>query len=176
MDSAIRTDIIFVAGIDGYFPTPPAARKAGLTHRFAVIQETYRAGSADMYFDEALWLAILDFACSFSSGAEARIGKAAQTREAFLQAWSAASEKDPADYIEVHGADGLILFVATELWSNVGGPAPYADSITYSLHSREDIGGQVMAHLRNSDGAHRWMLAADAIPARPKKKLWGILG
>jgi hypothetical protein len=169
MDGAIRTQVNFVAGFDAASRVPPAVRKAGLTHRTAVIQETYRPDSPDMYFDEALWLRLLDFARAFCPGAEVLVGKEAQTPEAFLQDWRASDERDPADSIEVRNQGELVLFVATEFWTNVGGPAPYADSYTYSFFSKDEITGRLMAYLRDGDTDRRWMLASEAMPAAPEK-------
>ena len=169
MNEAIRTEINFVAGFDSVSRVPPAVRKAGLAHRTAVIQETYRPDSPDMYFDEALWLRLLDFSGDFCPSAVVRVGKEAQTPEAFLQTWRASAERDPADFIEIRRHGELVLFIATEFWTNVGGPAPYADSYTYSLFSKDEITGRLMAYLRDGDTDRRWMLASEAMPAAPKK-------
>jgi len=168
MDGPIKTEVNFVAGFDGIGPVPPAVRKAGLDHRFAVIQETYRPDSADMYFDTALWLCLFDFARNFSPGAEVRIGKTALAPEAFLRNWQASDDPDP-EPIAVRQQGELVLFVAPEFWANIGGLAPYADSYTYAVFSREDVSGPLMAHLRDGDTDHRWMLGNDAIPASPQK-------
>jgi hypothetical protein len=169
MNGPIKTEVNFVAGIDGIGTLPPAVRKAGLDHRFAVIQETYRSDSTDMYFDAALWLCLFDFACSFAPGADVRIGKMALTPEAFLRNWQASDDPDP-EPIEVRQQGELVLYVAPEFWANIGGPAPYADSYTYAVFSREDLAGRLMAHLRDGDTDHRWMLASQAMPAAPNKR------
>jgi hypothetical protein len=169
MDGPIKTEVNFVAGFDGICPAPPAVRKTGLDHRFAVIQETYRPDSPDMYFDAALWLCLLDFACSYAPGAEVRIGKAALPLDVFLRNWQASDDPDP-EPVEVRQQGEFVLYVAPEFWANIGGPAPYADSYTYAVFSREDLSGPLMAHLRDGDTDHRWMLASQAMPANQIKK------
>jgi hypothetical protein len=51
----------FVDGFDDVRCQPDYAKSAGLNHRFAIIQETYRPDCVDMYFDEPLWLSLLEF-------------------------------------------------------------------------------------------------------------------
>jgi hypothetical protein len=177
MDGPIRTDVNFVAGFDGAARLPAAARS--FTHRFAVIQETYRPDSVDMYFDAPLWLSLVDFISGHSPGAEVRIGKSALDPEAYLGFWRAAVDPMPED-IEVRRRGELVLYLAVEFWTHVGGPAPYHDSYTYSLLSNEDLSGRLIAHLRDSDAAHLWMLAADVMAAKPEEKtvlgsLWKLI-
>ena len=49
---------------------PAGAIPPELSHRLAVIQHTYVPDLVDMYFDEALWLSLLDFVTRFEPGAE----------------------------------------------------------------------------------------------------------
>lgn len=179
MDEAIKTQISFVAGIDGIHPAPACVQEAGLTHRFAVIQQTWRPDSADMYFDEALWLALVDFAVRFSPGADVRIGEAGLDADAYLRSWKTTDDPGP-EQVEASVQGRPVLVIAPEFWANVGGPAPYHDSYTYSLYSNEDISARILAHLRDSDAAHLWMLPAEIMPAQPQKKtvlsrLWNTL-
>ena len=69
-----RTGIRFVAGIEPASIAPAAVKTAGsLAHRFAVIQETYRPDKVDMYFDEALWRRLVEFARGTAPGARGGI-------------------------------------------------------------------------------------------------------
>jgi hypothetical protein len=58
----VKTEVSFVDGFDVVRCQPDYAKSAGLNHRFAIIQETYRPDCVDMYFDEPLWLSLLEFA------------------------------------------------------------------------------------------------------------------
>ncbi len=180
-----RTDISFVAGFDPVSPTPKFATLAGFTHRLAIVQQTYRADSADMYFDEALWTRLLAFAETFAPGADVcvvdrpfsrpRRGEPKPTDEMTLDAYRVAqqglSERSPAEFVIVRVGDQVRLLIATEFWNEIGGPAPYADSYTYAVFSHDDLAGRLTQFLAFADAAEGWRLASEVQPApRHKRK------
>lgn len=177
-----KTEIEFVEGFDPACAVPACVKAASLNHRLAVIQHTYRPDSVDMYFDEALWRRLLQFAEQF--GSEYRVGiidrdwsmgavnrdwesgRADEPTEAdeisvdaFLAAWSRMSERDPPEYIMVRGKRGLVMCIATEYWTQVGGPRPYADSYTYSLFSKSFINALAVRFVLSAEEAQGWAIA-----------------
>jgi hypothetical protein len=173
-----KTDITFVDGFDDWYTVPPAVKSAGLSHRFAVIQDTYRSDSVGMYFDEALWRRLIDFALHFSPGSylTAIVGERAFDWISFISDWenSTASNREPPAYVQVFADGKFVLCMATEYWTRVGGPMPYHDSYTYSFFSAEDLSRRIMQHLREAIDADAWNLASQAIRAerRPVWKRW----
>jgi hypothetical protein len=169
-----KTEISFVDGVDGVVTAPEIAQKAHLTLRFAVIQETYRSDSVDMYFDEALWTCIADYARRFCRDAQVKVaalsGQPEQSLESFLAAWAQLdpSDREPPELMLVRCAGELALCVATEFWCRIGGPQPYADSYTYSLHSKSDISREVMDFLAKAEAASGWQLATAPTQSVPK--------
>jgi hypothetical protein len=181
-DGAVKTEIDFVVGFDRTTPPFIMVRDAGLVHRTGIIQHTYRADSVDSYFDTALWKRLVDFAVGFGvvsiiarpwAGPNApnrdwHSGKATQPSAAdevplanFLESWS---EQGPPEFIIARN-DGLVLSIATEYWTQVGGPRPYADSYTYSICSRDDQCEQIVSFLRASPDAAGWALSSEIFRA-----------
>lgn len=164
-----KTSVRFASGMDGAFARPAQARHAGFDKRFAVIQDTHVPGQDDMVFDEALWRALAGFVAGL--GQEARVvdraGKVArpQSLESWMAAFAAAGPDDrrPPDFVLAHDGDVLKACMVTEFWCNVGGPAPYHDSYTYSLYSAEALGPRVLAHLQALNGQGQWALSEDII-------------
>ena len=173
-------------GADAVTPIPEEARTAGLSHRTAIIQETYRPDRVDMFFDEALFLRLLDYARNVSNGGEITIiaevcearpssllaklfgekEKAEDPRslDAYLQGWQATApdEREPPLRIIVLQGGAPTLCIATEYWTRVGGPPEYHDSYTYSVFSREDRSQEIADFLGSSPEADSWSIAADA--------------
>jgi hypothetical protein len=134
-----------------------------------------------MYFDEPLWCRLLEFALGFGTGHEVGIidrGRGVdrdwQARtareperadeigaETFLSAWNASNDpyRDPPEYIVVRQNGNLVLCIVTEYWTQAGGPAPYADSYTYSIFSKNDVAGTVTKFLQEADMAQGWELS-----------------
>jgi hypothetical protein len=180
-----RTAIRFVAGIEPGHRIPAAVKAAGgLTHRFAVIQETYRPDKASegMYFDEALWRRLLEFARETAPDVQVAIvacdcAKAIDASD-FLAA--NASIEDPPASVLVHAKGTLLLFIETEYWTQVGGPWPYHDSYTYAIWSNDEVSARVIRFLREADASASWDIASDVLepsaakPA-PMRWLWALL-
>lgn len=157
------TEVDFFAGFDPVCLVPRAVKQAGLTQRFAVIQHTYRADCPDMYFDQALWRRLVEFAEQL--GPEVRVvpaeGQPEMTVEAFIDTWQGVPdvERDPPAFVLVREGPTLRLLMATEYWARVGGPPRYHDSFTYSLFSNADLGGRVREFLAGAPGAGDWKMA-----------------
>jgi hypothetical protein len=137
----------------------------GLAHRFAVIQETYRPDKDGMYFDEALWRRLLEFARGIAPGA--RVGIVASDRakemdaDDFLAA-NASIEAPPACLL-VRANGTLLLCIETEYWAQVGGPWPYHDSYTYAIWSNENVSARVIRFLREAEASASWEIASDVL-------------
>lgn len=171
-----KTEIRFAAGIDGHFQIPQPA-KAGLDHRFAVIQETYRADSPDSYFDEPLWLRLIEFARESGAAttirAEGPDGRPDVPLDDFLSGFrdTPAADREPAEFVSVWRGPELILFIHTEFWCRLGGPPLYHDSYTYSLYTKDDVSERVMRFVAQADAASGWDLAktiTQVEPTRPR--------
>lgn len=162
-------EISFVDGFERDWRMPDGLRAAGLNRRVAVVQETGVPGLVDMYFDDALFLALLDFMASAAPGA--RLGLAARVEDIgrkeispdHLRAdWSrlSADERDPVGAVVARIGDRPVLAMVTEFWVAVGGPRPYADSYTYSLLSDRPLGDELRAFLSGHPEAARWSVVA----------------
>lgn len=182
------TQIEFVEGLDPASPIPSFVRAAGLNRRLAVIQHTCRPDSVDMYFDEPLWRRLIEFAVRLRAGSQVAIidrdhvtvdrnwqKRTAQDParseelplEGFMSAWSASDDpnRDPPEYITVRDEGNLVLCIATEYWTQAGGPARYADSYTYSIFSEDDIASKVISFLGEADAARGWELSTSPLQA-----------
>jgi hypothetical protein len=164
----VRTTVSFVAGFDGVMPLPDAAISAGLKHRFAIVQSTYRPDSVDMYFDENLWEKLIGFAQALDPSALISVIEEGNSHEinlnAFMSQWSSSTDPypDPPPFVIVRDRRGIALLIATEYWTRVGGPPPYADSYTYSFYSRENIEQRAVSFLLDGDRERLWELVTPA--------------
>jgi len=177
----IRTKIDFVAGFDPMCLVPELVRSVGLRCRIAVIQDTYRPDSVDMYFDQPLWLCLLEFATQFGHGLQVGIvdrRKRAPREperadevppEAFLAAWRALDDADryPPACIVVRDRENLVLYISTEYWNRAGGPMPYHDSYTYSIFSNEDLAAKVIQFLADAEASRGWELSTNLLQPNP---------
>lgn len=164
------TQVTVMRGFDGVSVVPKLARSAKLEHRVAIIQHTYRPDSADMYFDAPLWERLLKFAenvCRKMGGngdvrVVSREGADACAAAAFLARFRGESdaEREPPELIIVREQAAVVLLIVTEYWAHAGGPAPYADSYTYAIFSRQDIGAEVTRFLREARAAGGWDISA----------------
>ena len=114
----IRTEISFVKGLDRVTPVPDAAESADLTHRFAVVQETFRPDCDGMYFDQELWRSLVDFARRFDPDARTSVigeGEKDETSlEAFMAEWDESTDPYPPPFIIVRDQRDISLLIATE--------------------------------------------------------------
>jgi hypothetical protein len=172
-----KSGIRFVAGFEPDMAVPARVRAGALTHRFAVIQDSYRSDSTDMYFDEALWLRLIEFAKAFAPGASVAIIEDESTApcepEEFLARWRAvaADDREPAAIV-VRDAGRLLLYIEPEFWTRVGGPSPYHDSYTYALYSNEAVAQRVMTFLAQADAAQGWEMATEVLPPNAPLPFW----
>jgi len=176
-----KTEINFFAGFDPVCPVPKVVEAAGLKYRLAVVQETFRPDSVDMYFDKALWQRLLEFAATFGPALCVRVidrpwdgtrhGEPKEADELPLEVFrtarraSTADDQDPAEYVMVRDGDNLVLCIATEFWTQVGGPRPYSDSYTYSIFSKEELAPRVRHFLAAATESSGWRLAEEVHPA-----------
>lgn len=166
------TSIKFLSGIENNFCFPKFLMRAGLVHRFAIIQNTYLEKCPDMYFDEDLWLSLVDFIVKFISKSEIYVavdvegvGREDITISEYMNGWEAVKKEDrePPGAIYLKKNDEIQLCMVTEYWTRIGGAYPYADSYTYSLFSRHEINDQVISFLRNRPQSSQWKMSTDWI-------------
>jgi hypothetical protein len=186
-------EISFVDGFEREWRMPAILRAAGLDRRVAVVQETSVPGCPDMYFDESLFLALLDFALSAVPGGRLGlvdkvedIGRKEMSREHLLADWARlrAGERSPAGGVVSRVGDRPVLAIVTEFWVSVGGPRPYADSYTYSVLSARRLGDELRAFLSARPEARRWSVVpavldrpvADDLSSRTSGWLARLLG
>lgn len=158
----------FARGMDRYSTLPPFVAKAGLTHRCAVIQDTYVQGCADTFFDASLWLALVEFLQS--QGGEVTVlakwrDRVEQPLSAFLKTWTDLDPEDQdAAWILISRLDDLpTLCMVTDYWCQVGGPRLYHDSYTYSLFAGRDLGREVITFLRSAPGSKWWRIDPETV-------------
>ena len=183
---APKTEIRFRKGIDPVTQIPEEIRANGLTERTAIIQDSYRPDKVDMFFDEALFLRLLDYARMVADGGTVQVfeeptatrpqtllakllglderTQLVRTLDDFLEGWSktAPDEREPPVKVLVLRRGLVELCVVTEFWTRVGGPPEYHDSYTYSVFSSDDRSGEIREYLAASPEASSWSFAAAA--------------
>jgi len=145
-----------------------------------VIQDTYRPDKArqGMYFDEALWRALFEFARETAPpDAQFRIGACDHAKEMDAADFLAAnaSIEDPPALLLVRANGTLVLCIETEYWTQAGGPWPYHDSYTYAIWSNDDVCARVIRFLREADASASWDIASDVLApsaAKPSPVRW----
>lgn len=180
----IRVD--FVAGTEWDARFPRFVAMAGLTHRLAVIQDSYVEGAGEMVFDEALWRTLVDFIASqngqtFIAENIAKVGRREVQLTEYMAKWERLSpdERSPPGWIGLRADGKLKLCIIREYWNQVGGPQPYSDSYTYSVMSGRDLTMEVVTWLRDSPAATGWKLGeiqqADDTPRPWWQWVWAWL-
>lgn len=164
-------DINFVTGI--HPPRlPKFARKARLTHRFAVIEHTTFAVGDARQVDSYLLDALIDFATGYDPGAEIfvvdawnEIGRKERRLADLAGEWKkdlGTVRRMPAAVLS-RKRGKLRLCLLTEGWFGPDAPWPYTNSFTYSLLSDHNIGEDVLAFLRGHADAFRWNLSTQIV-------------
>jgi len=156
--------VSFVRGVDRFSTPPRFVKRAGLTARFAVVQQTYVEGCADVYFDAPLWRALASFVQSKGDTVDVWVTTPDRQRLSltkFLEAWEkiSADEREPPPVLTVSSGARPALCMVTTYWVDVGGPGVYHDSYTYSLYGDQDLGEDVLAALAKAPDRARWTLA-----------------
>jgi hypothetical protein len=160
-----KTEIRFVSGFDEAAVIVPLLRTAGFTHRFAVIQETYRSDQVDMYFDEALWRCLFELVKTFAPDSQVSVetyGVGEEPVAGFLPNDPRLNE--PFDFVVARKGERPILCMVTEFWNRFGGPEVYHDSYTYALYSHEQLDAHVISLLRQSKDSDLWDISEHILP------------
>jgi hypothetical protein len=153
---------------------PKAVQRERLRFHLDIVQDTHRADSVDMFFDEPLWNALLDFASTFTTrgvvtviqrpmskrGRNPRVTDETALLDYFSWPVMSAEERGPAEAIIVRRSGVIVLYIATLCWANVGGPSPYHDSYTYSVYSRASLDIALPNFLARHRAVPGWDLAA----------------
>jgi hypothetical protein len=167
-----KTEVRFASGYHRFAPAPDYATPEGLTHRFAVIQETYRPDKVDMYFDETLWRRILAFAAAYASDGTVTFAPTEKGPELpadrFLCDWDAQApdDRDPPA-IMVREGGRRVLAIVPEYWNQIGGPDLYHDSYTYSFYAAEDLSDRVRSFLAEAPEVGGWDLSGEVHAESP---------
>lgn len=159
-----------LAIVVGHVPrvVPAAARSAGLDACLAVVLDTARAGAVDLVIDAALWLACLRGVAD-AVGADAsrvhaepphrwlerfrtpRPGPVLGSLESHGATWTTAADPDAVpdwDTVVWTRGERPVAVATRETWFRVGGPAPYHDSDTTSLHVAPGVLNAVLQAVR----------------------------
>ncbi len=161
-------NLYFVSGIEKHtFRFPKSFETAGLTHRFAVIQDSYVPGHGEMFFDEPLWLALVAFVSAHDASATLsvvdnwdHIGRKERPLADFMRVWetTAYDDKCPPEAVVSRNGSTFGVCMLFEDWYLIGGVCPYADSFTHSLFANRDLSEEILAFLRGHPDAERWTL------------------
>lgn len=130
----IQTWIGFVVGYDEHSPAPPE----GLPHRFALIMLSEHAG--EMAFDFDLLLKVADRMREVLNADQVDFGTPAYDDD---------EGNTPPSLIYWQRQGRVIAEAKPELFCNGGGPAPYHDSVTYSVFTGEDHGAALAAMIKS---------------------------
>jgi hypothetical protein len=158
---------------EGLSPIPEAVALAGLSERFAVIQDTAVEGCADWYFDKLLWRCLVRYVVG-QGGQVTVLGRWRDKSEVpigdYLEAWARIDphDQEPPWALFVRTDGRLALSMVTEYWCLAGGPEPYHDSYTYSLFSHRDLGEEVLRAIKGNPSAGRWRLEEEVIRISPE--------
>jgi hypothetical protein len=148
MLEASRPSYRCIALVAGYHPCsfpPSPAHDVGLKERFAVVLSSFRPEKKGMFFDADLFVIIADAilrliphdALEIDMGVQA---PALRSLRELTERYGSQDEmdRDPPPRIRVHCGGRLVAIEETELWAQVGGPAPYHDSFTMSFYTAEN--------------------------------------
>lgn len=166
-----RVEICFVSGFERNWRPPNGLQVAGLNRRIAVVQDSYVPGEIDMFFDQPLLLAMIDFLREVAPGGDITavndLRRDGQPVEIWLAGWNALAAEDrqaPAA-IRVSVEGRTTVCIVTEFWNRVGGPRPYHDSWTYSVLSERDLSSDLPAFLAKRPEASRWTVVPAVLDA-----------
>ena len=128
-----------------------------------------------MYFDEALWRRLIEFAKEYEPHGEVTVtdwrmrpGTNEVALDDYMLAWENWSDDDrsrPPAFVMVRHDRAMSLLMVTEYWVDVGGPYPYADLYTYSLFSNRELGSDIRRFLADASAASQWNMATDVLKA-----------
>src|SRR5947209_1811605 len=133
--------------VSGYhdctFP-PAEAYDAGLRERFAVVLGSYRPDRDGMCFDATTFLRVGEAVCAavphtsllIDISGDIRFGSFRELAQGYARLTQ--EGRDPPQRLRLFNGDGVVCVMETELWVNIGGPAIYHDSYTFSFYTAED--------------------------------------
>ena len=133
--------------VSGYhdctFP-PAEAYDAGLRERFAIVLGSFRPDRDGMCFDAKVFLRLGEALCAALPHTSLLVelpGGARFTSFGDLAreyARVSQDERDPPRRVRLFNGDDPVCVMDTEFWVNVGGPAIYHDSYTFSFYTAAD--------------------------------------
>lgn len=146
-----------VVGVHRETPVPDDVRTLHLCHRTALVLDTCRSWSPDMYFDAGLLVTLLDPINRFLDAAGAFAVRLYEPERLHvcgsLAALAAFYSGRPADAgMPEHAAwtrgRHTVARGFSERWDLVGGPALYHDSCTFSIFTGAPLPEAVLSHIR----------------------------
>jgi len=134
-----------IALVFGYLPeiddAYEPAQKLGLSQRFAVALDSYRASKEyeDMYFDSELMHRILMILRDILAFDRMRIRYTENCEREMSREFSAedlafSEEQDPFEQLSFISGDRVSCLVRLEPYTSVGGPYPYHDTHCFSFY------------------------------------------
>jgi len=130
-----------------------AALQLDFSNRFSVIQHTARRNSLEMVFDKELYLKILEACIEAFDTTDLWIHYSpALTLHAIdalhvLYSSGSTDDDEPPESVRLSKGKDPVAFIATEFWTQVGGPWPYHDSYTYSIYTADDHSDDLLVRL-----------------------------
>jgi hypothetical protein len=141
-DNSNQRRLALVAGYHACSFPPPFAADAGLKERFAVVLDSFRADKDGMFFDAELFVqitaALLQAIPHHSLDIEIGANQAplhSMPALADCYARQEESEREPPLRMKMYSDQRLVACEETEWWVQVGGPAIYHDSYTFSFYT-----------------------------------------
>lgn len=136
--------LCMVSGYHAASFSPADAFESGLRHRFALVLDTYRRDTEDLYFDTSLFQRLVPTLCQTIGFDAVAIrmteGSCLHSFDDLARHYAGLeeSEHEPPARIDLLRAGELVGVVETEFWTMVGGPSPYHDSYTLSFYTDRD--------------------------------------
>lgn len=147
-----------VVGVHRETPIPDDTRTLNLSCRTALVLDTYRSWSPDMYFDAELFVTLLDPIDRFLGAASFAVRLYEPERlhvcEGLASLSSFYSSHPPDAGTPEHATwtrdQRTIARGFSERWDLVGGPSLYHDSCTFSIFTGVPLPESVLSHIREA--------------------------
>lgn len=163
-------DIEFVSGINRA-RLAKSLKKAGMTHRFAVVQHREIGRELGDGFDGRLFWALLDFMSDYDPAADllyaddwGDIGVREHPIEDLIAQWKSdpTAQRRLPDVFLLRNRGQLQVCMICEGYG-LEDRWPYNDSDTFAMLSNRDISREILAYLHAHENAAKWKLSPDVV-------------